>query len=185
MKKQRLAIFDLDGTLYDTNEVNYAAYAQAMKEYGYTVDYDYYCQKCNGKHYKSFFPELGIRLGDYSAIHERKKVLYERYIDRAKENSQLFDIIVAIKKNYYLAVVTTASRKNCEDILFGFNRIGLFDLILSHEDVSEVKPAPEGFLKAMDYFSMGKENTIVFEDSFEGLTAAKATGASVFAIKQF
>jgi len=183
--KQKLAIFDIDGTLYDTNAVNYAAYAQAMREYGYTLNYDYYCQKCNGRHYKMFFPEIGIRLEDYTSIHERKKALYVRYINKARENLHLFNIIDAIKDEYYLAAVTTASRKNCEDILQGFKRIALFDLVLTHEDINKVKPDPEGFLKAMDYFAICKENTMIFEDSDEGMAAAKATGAAVFVVKKF
>ena len=54
---KKLALFDLDGTLFNTNEVNYYAYSEALKEKGYSIDYEFYSKYCNGRHYKVFLPE--------------------------------------------------------------------------------------------------------------------------------
>ena len=56
--KKNLAIFDLDGTLFDTNDVNYFAYKEALLRHGFALDYDYYCTECNGKSYKFFLPVI-------------------------------------------------------------------------------------------------------------------------------
>ena len=72
MKSERLMIFDLDGTLYDTSAVNYAAYARALQLYGYALDYAYYCKVCNGRHYTSFFSALGIKKEEFDKIHNQK-----------------------------------------------------------------------------------------------------------------
>ena len=60
----KLVIVDLDGTLFDTKDVNYHAYKDAITPYGYDIDYKYYCDFCNGRHYKEFLPQMG-----YSAAH--------------------------------------------------------------------------------------------------------------------
>ncbi len=54
-KKEKLLLFDLDGTLYDTKEVNYHAYAAAMQELGYTLDHDDFCKHSNGRSFSFLF----------------------------------------------------------------------------------------------------------------------------------
>ena len=97
----------------------------------------------------------------------------------------LFWFIQAIKAEYYTAIVTTASKKNLLDILTHFNYLELFDLLITQEDVTHVKPDPEGFLKAMHYFGMDAEHTVIFEDSDVGVQAAQASGATVFVVNKF
>lgn len=55
----------------------------------------------------------------------------------------------------------------------------LVDVILTSEHFSKSKPDPECFLKAMEVLGAKQEETIVFEDSFHGLAAGRASGAKV------
>ena len=48
MKKNKLALFDLDGTLFDTNEVNYRAYQKALAHFGFKFEHDYWYRNCIG-----------------------------------------------------------------------------------------------------------------------------------------
>ncbi|ETT50052.1 HAD-superfamily hydrolase [Paenibacillus sp. FSL R7-269] len=185
--KNKLAIFDLDGTLFDTNEVNYLSYKQALQQHEYTLDYEFYVKECNGKYYKEYLPKIidspSIELME--AIHNSKKDLYNSNLSAARVNEHLFSIIEGLNESYYVAVVTTASNKNCYDILKHFEKKELFDLIITHNDVKKVKPDPEGFLKAMSFFNISAENTIIFEDSEVGIEAALRSGAVVFTVAQF
>ena len=54
MPKKKLAIFDMDGTLVDTKDVNFYAYKEALEEEGFSLSYEYYCKFCNGRHYTVF-----------------------------------------------------------------------------------------------------------------------------------
>ena len=81
-------------------------------------------------------------------------------------------MIEEIKEKFYISIVTNASKKNVEDILEKFFVKNLFDLLITQEDVKTPKPSAEGFLKAMNYFNISKENTIIFEDSEIGIQAA-------------
>ena len=183
--KEYLAIFDLDGTLFDTGEANFYAYKEALMLYGIKIEYDYFVSNCNGKHYKEFLPHIMKSQAYIEEVHKAKKECYSKYLDKVKINLHLFEIINSIKKHYHICIVTTASRRNTIEILKYHKCEDLFELLVTQEDVCNVKPNPEGFLKAMNYFEKEAKNTMIFEDSSVGIEAARRTGASVFAINQF
>jgi len=184
--KKKLALFDLDGTLFNTNYSNFYGYKEALNKEGYDVTFEYFRDNCNGRHYKEFLPKLtNGNLEPLERIHDFKTSHYSDYVSKIIPNEHLFNIARSIKNDYYLVVVTTASKKNTYDILNYFKVLDLFDLVLTHDDITKNKPNPEGFLKAMEHYKIDKENTIIFEDSAPGIEAAKATGATVFVINQF
>lgn len=177
---------DLDGTLFDTKEINYLAYKEAIEPYGYSIDYQYYCDFCNGRHYLDFLPQ--ITTDDMQVLqdmHDRKKKAYSKYLDKAVINKGLVELIKTSKREYKIALVTTASKQNTDDILNQFKLGDLFDIILTHDDIINSKPDPEGFLKAMNYFNADPKECIIFEDSDVGIEAAQKTGATVFVAKGF
>lgn len=177
----KLIIVDMDGTLFDTKDVNYHAYRQALAEHGFNLDYDYYRDFCNGRHYTQFLPQITTEDKQIlAAIHARKKALYPAFLSKARPNEHLIGILRALRGEYKSALVTTASRANCSDILNHFQLTDLFDLVLTHDDIIHSKPDPEGFLKAMAYFDATAEETVIFEDSDVGLEAAKRTSASYY-----
>lgn len=174
--KNKLAIFDLDGTLFDTKDVNYNAYQNAirMAKIDVKIDYDDFCKLYNGKNYREFLPKIipNISEEQLKKIHNFKKNIYQEHLDKAKKNDLLFSMIEEIKEKFYISIVTNASKKNVKDILEKFSVKNLFDLLITQEDVKNPKPSAEGFLKAMNYFNISKENTIIFEDSEIGIQAA-------------
>ena len=179
--KNKLAIFDLDGTLFDTKDVNYNAYQNAIKmvEIDVKIDYNDFCNLYNGKNYREFLPKIipDITEEQMKNIHNFKKNIYTKYLDKAKKNNLLFAILQEMKKSFFISIVTNASKKNVDDILEKFSIKELFDLLITQEDIENPKPSAEGFLKAMDYFNISKENTIIFEDSEIGIQAAVKSGA--------
>lgn len=183
---KKLALFDLDGTLFNTNDANYFAYNTALEEYGYSINYEYYSEYCNGRHYTVFLPNILNNDEELiEEIHNRKKELYHTFLNKVIVNEHLFNIIESIKKEYYVAIVTTASRKNTFEILDYFRKKELFDLILTQEDISKPKPNPEGFVKAMNYFNIEPKDTLIFEDSPVGIEAANKSGGTVFVVNKF
>lgn len=86
---------------------------------------------------------------------------YVRNLDKARPNYHLFKMINQMRNTYYLAIVTTASRQNTMDILSYFNYQALFEFIVTQEDISKVKPDPEGFLIAMKHFEIDAHHTLI------------------------
>ena len=186
MLNKQLAIFDLDGTLYDSKEVNYHSYLTALKRIGYdvNVNLDYYSNHCNSIHYKLFLPKLVKKITDseMDEVHRIKKSLYTNNLKYAKRNNHLFSIIDSIKNDYFIALVTNANQKNANEILDYFFDKSKFDLIITHEDILNPKPSPNSFEIAMSHFNVNPDNTIIFEDSDVGILAAKKSGAKYFRV---
>lgn len=182
MKKKKLALFDMDGTLYDTKDVNFRSYKEALETVGIysKIDYRYYCDFCNGNDYKIFLPILvpGITEEQLKLVHEEKIRRYPKNLQYARENKALFSLMETMKMDYVIALVTTASSQNTKDILFAFGREKCFDFLICKEDVENTKPNPEGFLIAMEKAGINEENTIIFEDSDTGIEAANQSGAA-------
>lgn len=185
--KTKLAIFDLDGTLFDTKEVNFQAYCAAFARCGCSVDAARFRENFFGRHFAEFLPLFveNPTPALIQSLHEEKKACYVDFLGAARENAALFDYIEAVRPGCQTAIVTTASRKNVEDILQYFGRAPLFDLVVTQEDVKRVKPDPEGFLLAMARFGASPAETVIFEDSEAGIRCARGTGASVLRVEQF
>ena len=184
-KKEFLALFDLDGTLFDTTQVNYSAYQEALQPYGVKLDQAYFTEQYNGRHYTEFLPGLAGVGVDPEAVHAAKKAVYGKHLGKARANRQLFQMIETMQSKYHTAIVTTASRKNTCEILEYFQYSGYFELLVTQEDVIKKKPDPEGFIRAMEYFGMDAQHTIIFEDSDAGIAAAREVGAGVFVVDTY
>lgn len=185
MEKKLLALFDLDGTLFDTSDVNFCAYRDALAPFSVTLDRKYFQTFCNGRHYTEFLPGLMGSAEHMEEVHRRKKDTYAANLPKARANTHLFEMIRAMAPVYHLAIVTTASRQNATDILKHFGYGDLFELLITQENITRVKPDPQGFLLAMEHFGIDAGHTVIFEDSPVGIQAAKATEATVMVVNQF
>lgn len=177
---------DFDGTLFNTNVVNYHAYKQALNDEGYDITYEFYCEKCNGRDYREFLPEIiGDNVEMLRVIHDKKMAYYKSHIGKAKVNQDLVDHLTQIKPTTNIALVTTATKRNCNDMLVAFGLRDIFDLVVTKEDVINPKPNPECYIKAMNHFNAEKENCIIYEDSIQGITAAKNAGVKYIVVKGY
>ena len=203
--KEKLAMFDMDGTLYDTVGSNFFAYKEALEQFGYSLDREFFANVCFGHNYKFFVPlivkenlkgevsgaELDKKVKEVvtdeflQKIHETKKECYPKYFDEIKINDGLINLIKRIKYNTNVALVTTASKKNVYDILEHFNHVDLFDYIFTQEDVKEQKPDPTCYIVAMEHFKMKPKDSYIYEDSEVGLKAAYKSGANVIKVGKF
>jgi len=179
--KNKLAIFDLDGTLFNTTKVNFMAYARAIRQNGFILDLDLFQFRdiSSGRGFNFFLPQLipGISKHEMQEIHQAKQDCYNQYLQFAIKNEHLFSLISALANTYVIALVTTASIKNVRDILNYFEVNDSFDYIITQEDVQFLKPSPEGFLKAIEIAKVLVNDVLIFEDSDVGIEAAKLSGA--------
>lgn len=188
-KKNKLIIADFDGTLFDTDSANYHAYITATEICGkkLQITREEFLHKTRGKSYKDFLVgEFEYTLSEAEEIH-REKV--KQYAKEAAEtvgvNKHLLHMLRCLSGEYYIALVTTASLKSVQAIIKAFQLVDFFDLIITSEDVNCVKPNPEGYYKAMNFFQVESKDTVIFEDSEVGISGAQMTGAALFKVEHF
>ena len=185
LKKNKLAMVDLDDTLIFTLKANHAAYKLALEEQGFTLSLEDYANNCNGRKYNAFLPEImGIDHPAIETVHDRKIELYADCLKEAEVNRPLVDILTALKSEYYIALVTTASKANVERILSHFKLTELFDTVVTQDDVAKTKPDPACYNMVIEHYGIIRENCIIFEDSKTGIAAALASGCQTMCIKR-
>ncbi len=179
-------LVDLDGTLVDTKDVNYYSYRDALADFGFHLNYDYFCNNCFGLNYLDFLPHIvGEDKSLIEQIHKKKKATYKEYIKYVHLNDSLASMLRILHKETKICLVTTASKENALDILNYFSLSSIFDKIYTQEDVIRKKPDPEIYNKAMKELNVSPVEVIVFEDSKAGILAAKASKANVYATLAF
>ena len=164
LNKHKLAMVDLDGTLVFTLEANALAYARALAEYGFTLTREDYAARCDGRAYRDFLPEImGADSPYIEAVHDRKIALYGECLTAAEPNGPLLDILRGLKESWILALVTTASRRNVENVLARFGLTELFDVIVTQEDVRRAKPDPACYNDLIERLGVRREDGAVME----------------------
>jgi beta-phosphoglucomutase len=185
VRSARAVLWDMDGTLVDSEELHWHAWQETMADEGISITHDQFLSSF-GQRNDSIIP-LWLGAG---ATPERVKK-----IERAKEDR--FRRIVRdagvlplpgaiawvsrLSENGWLqAVASSAPRANVETILGKMGAASYFQAIVSAEDVQRGKPDPEVFLLAASRLDAPPRRCIVVEDAAAGLEGA--LGAGMFRI---
>lgn len=179
----RLLISDFDGTLADTFEANYLAYAEAFGIVGLSLSKDVYRQ-CFGYRFDRFMDSMEIfDTKTRNIIRNHKADCYPNYMRHLKVNRTLLDLIRRFRMDGgKTAIASTAREKNLRNALRHINAENDFDLILAGESVTCGKPDPEIYLSVLHRLGIPASDALVFEDSEVGFNAAEAAGIKYFPI---
>jgi len=182
--KYKAFLFDLDGTLVDTHQANYMAYFQSIKNI-IGADFDereLYQQITNGTDYRKFLPLVVQKITEkqIELVGLKKAEIYPAYLKYSVLNKNLIDFIkLAIRKKIKIVLVTTAKEKNALAVLHNHKIADLFNLKIFGDDFKNLKPSPDIYLKALAKLNLKPQETRAFEDSVDGISAAKAAGIEV------
>jgi beta-phosphoglucomutase len=186
MLKVRALLFDLDGTLIDSSVANYSAYSRALAEFGVVTEPRIVAEIAADRQWRQFLPEILRQAGvdaDPARIAARKGELYRSAIGELRLNRPLLGLVAAVRQSMRAALVTTASAGSVEAILAHFEIRGLFDVVVTGDDVARHKPDPEAYRIAMARLSVQAEECLAFEDSETGVASATAAGVAVVRVR--
>lgn len=182
MSEAQALIFDLDGTLVDTDDANFRAYVAALREVGVNVDRARFDAAARDRNWRAFLPDLLAQAGvvaDAAAVAARKRALYRAQCGALRFNEGLLAVARLARATARIGLATTASASSVADVLSPRGLAGAFDAIVTGDDVRRHKPAPDAFLLCAQRLAVEPARCIVFENSDIGEAAARDAGMRV------
>lgn len=187
MKTVQAIIFDMDGTLIDLENLNYSAYAKTVQEaYGLDLSKSEYHNFFSGTKtaygFSTFLDSKEIKNYDVDALirdfrTDKRWHLINNIQNTVSLRERTVDLLQQCKdKEISLALATSTIKEFTDIILDHFKLRKFFDVILTAEDVQAGKPDPFIYQFAAKKLSTDTANIIVFEDSLNGIQAAKNAG---------
>ena len=187
-------LFDLDGTLIDSEQKFFESFRHVIAlRYNYNISYDEYESfelKQNAKLIVNLKNKGIIDKSESDEIIMRDVYLeYERkFMDLLDKNEVAlnFELLKQLKnKGLRLALVSTSRKKFIDALLAKLNIENLFEIVISREDVKNLKPAPDAYIMALNQLNIPSDCCIAFEDSERGIVASKKANIKTIQVNDF
>lgn len=181
-------IFDMDGTLIDSLELNWQAMDTALREQGIVIEREEFIGM-TGRSIEEIARLIverhGQRGADCDAIVRRKREIANSKAEEVEEITIVADVARAAKGKLPMAIGTGSDRNRAELMLASTGLLDLFDHIVAADDVEKHKPAPDTFLRCAELMGVRPEECQVFEDGDTGIEAARRAGMIVTDVRPF
>ncbi|PPQ20222.1 phosphatase [Bradyrhizobium sp. AC87j1] len=195
VRRAAALIFDVDGTLAETEELHRQAFNHAFARHGLDWQWDRAVYKdllrvTGGKERMRAYQErLGIAPAlsdaDIAALHRIKTAHYAGLVETGccSLRPGVIELLAAAKaRGQRLAIATTTSHGNIDALLsqaLGADWAAEFDAIVAGDDVRHKKPAPDVYLETLAWLQLSAADCVAIEDSANGLIAASRAGIPV------
>ncbi|KAF5058977.1 HAD family phosphatase [Proteiniclasticum sp. QWL-01] len=185
-KLPKLIIFDLDGTLLDTEPISIKAWIQAGQEYGVSLKEEQFHPYIgrNAQSIQDLSKDLFGPGFPFEEIYQRKKAICQEHYTRGipmKPGVQ--ELLGALRDLEIRACVATSSAKvRSEGFLERNDLLRYFEFLISGEEVVHSKPDPEIFNRCLTRAGVKETEAMIVEDSRNGIIGARRSGAQTVLI---
>lgn len=172
-KKTFAFLFDLDGTLVNTDNLYFNVWKDILIDYNITLTkeiYDTYIYSNNDTQVaETLLSKVKCNLDTLS---QKKELLFDKYINSIITMDNAVNFINNLKLySNKIGIVTNSNRQTAQKIL---SQIGIsYDILIIGCECDNPKPSADPYFKALDYFKIDPKKVIIFEDSKNGITSAK------------
>ena len=184
--KYNAVLFDFDGTLVDTMPIHSAAYRSVFAEMELELTHDDFFSNIGGSGPETIPRFLRGRAAPWSTaeIHRRKKQrLLELLDDIELQPLPTANLLPLLYGRVPMAVATSGARVGVDKMLDRLGWRRYFDAVVTAEDVTHSKPAPDLFITAAARLGLAPQACLVFEDTDDGAAAGAAAGCRVVDIR--
>ena len=180
------AIFDMDGTLFDTEKLYRKAWLNVAPEFGVEPNYDLPIAACGTN-----MGEESVRVVERFYPHIDCKRYVERVLELVEADREKgLSLMTGVEEilNFFrdahvrMAVASSAPVALIEDNLSHKNLRGYFEVLVGGDMAAHGKPAPDIFELAAAKLNIAPADCYIFEDSFNGIRAAHAAGGAAIMI---
>jgi phosphoglycolate phosphatase len=186
-RPQKALLFDIDGTLVDTDALHVEAFNHVFKPRGHVFDRARAAKELLG------FSNASIRerfLSDepperQAAIMEEKEAVFRTLVAGNMQPVPGLMALLALtdKAGVPVVAVTNAPRLNAEMLLAGLGIMDRFQAVVIGDELSHAKPHPEPYLEGLRAVRATADRSVAFEDSRSGIKSAAAAGIATVGLR--
>ncbi|MFN4003711.1 MAG: HAD family hydrolase [Hylemonella sp.] len=190
MAKIKAVIFDMDGVLIEAKDWHYEALNKALGLFGMEISRYDHMVTYDGLPTKKKLEMLSIERGLPVELHDFINDMKQQYtleIVHAQCKPRFYHEYALSRlkqEGYKLAVASNSIRKTVQIMMEQSALIGYLDFYLSNQDVTNGKPDPEIYIKAIQKLGLLPQECLIVEDNEKGIQAAKASGAWLMEVNE-
>ena len=185
-KRVAALIFDFDGLIVDSETPGFQAWSEVYAAYGCSLPFEKYSAcigTIGGFDLHAYLEEQSGRSLERADV---ERVCNARWLELMQEQPLLPGIAACVSsakaRGLKLAVASSSTQKWVTRNLRKFELLEHFDTVCTSDHVAAVKPDPALYLLALENLGVSSEEAIAFEDSPNGILAAKRAGLFCVAI---
>jgi len=182
----RAVVFDFDGTILDTETPEFEEWREAFRARGHDLTLEVWQHSVGTVGAYDPCAHLADLTGvplDHEALRQQ---VYARHQTRCEAQPLLPGVVDRVREARAAGLKTAVASSSISEWVEGWlarHRIrDLFDAVCTRDQVAQVKPAPDLFLLAAARLGVAPEECLAFEDSPNGIRAARAAGMRCVAI---
>jgi HAD superfamily hydrolase (TIGR01509 family) len=181
----RALLFDLDGTLAETDSLHLPTWVDVLRPHGIEIDEAFYKENISGRNtgeiVRELLPDLSKEEG--REIGDAKEANFRERTEELEPLPGLLDFLEKSRgSGFKTALVTNAPEENVEAILLALELGEYFDEVVLSDEVGRVKPDPAPYRAALDRLGLSPEEAVAFEDSTSGISSAVGAGVPTVGI---
>jgi HAD superfamily hydrolase (TIGR01509 family) len=180
-------LFDIDGTLTDTDALHLEAFNRVLGPHGHVFDHARFTKELQGFSNASiaerFLADEPVER-QAAIIAEKEKTFRKLVAGRIQPLPGLMALLaLADRAHVPMVAVTNAPRLNAEMLLSGLGIADRFKVLVIGDELAQGKPHPMPYLEGLRAVGAASETSVAFEDSRSGVRSASSAGIATIGIR--
>ena len=172
-------LFDLDGTLAETDPLHFRAFATMLRDQGVELTEEDYGRHIAGRSNAAIMAHFlpGHAVEEHTRLADAKEEAFRKLAENLVPVDGLVELLDRAREHdLKVALVTNAPRANAVHMLRVLGLTERFSLVIAADELAHSKPHPLPYATALETFGVEAADAVAFEDSRTGIASAKAAG---------